>query len=124
MGRGGRPRGGAIEVVKLASLKGGRDGRLVVVSHDLTRAAPVPEVAPTLQAALDDWQRHGPALERASADLDANVTLAAFDFDPRHCAAPLPRAYQWATAAPTSIMWSSCARPAARKCRKAFGPIP
>ncbi len=96
MGRGGRPRGGAIEVVKLASLKGGRDGRLVVVSHDLTRAAPVPEVAPTLQAALDDWQRHGPALERASADLDANVTLAAFDFDPRHCAAPLPRAYQWA----------------------------
>ena len=83
-------------MVKVASLNGGRDGRLVVVSHDLARAAPVPEVAPTLQAALDDWQRHAPALERASADLNANASAAAFDFDPRHCAAPLPRAYQWA----------------------------
>jgi len=48
--------------MKLASLKHGRDGRLVVVSKDLTRATDAFTVAPTLQAALDDWPRHGPRL--------------------------------------------------------------
>ena len=41
--------------MKLGSIRHGRDGRLVVVSRDLTQAAPVPDIAPTLQAALDDW---------------------------------------------------------------------
>ena len=53
--------------MKLASLRGGRDGRLVVVSRDLRRAVPVPEVAPTLQAALDDWARAEPGLRAAAA---------------------------------------------------------
>ena len=43
--------------MKLASLKGGRDGRLVVVSHDLSRYLPADGVAGTLQQALDDWAR-------------------------------------------------------------------
>ena len=48
--------------MKLASLKGGRDGRLVVVSKDLTRMAPAAAIAPTLQAALDDWATTAPKL--------------------------------------------------------------
>ena len=80
--------------MKLASLKGGRDGRLVVVSKDLTRCLSVAGVAPTLQAALDDWDRLSPALVAIAAGLERGEgdTQA---FDPRECAAPLPRAYQW-----------------------------
>ena len=49
--------------VKLATLRNGtRDGQLVVVSRDLKRALPVPAIAPTLQAALDDWSRSAPQL--------------------------------------------------------------
>lgn len=81
--------------MKLASLKGGRDGRLVVVSKDLTRASLVAEIAPTLQAALDDWANVAPRLEQAAADLEAGKRDS-FPFDEAACAAPLPRAYQWA----------------------------
>jgi len=80
--------------MKLASLKGGRDGRLVIVSRDLGRAQEVPEIAPTLQAALDDWSACGPALAAAYAMLCGN-TSAGEPFDAARCAAPLPRAYQW-----------------------------
>ena len=48
--------------MKLASLKGGRDGRLVVVSSDLAWYADAGHIVPTLQAALDDWERHAPLL--------------------------------------------------------------
>ena len=41
--------------MKLASLKHGRDGRLVVVSADLAWSADARHIAPTLPAALDDW---------------------------------------------------------------------
>jgi len=57
--------------MKLASLKGGRDGRLVVVSNDLTRCASADAVAPTLQAALDDWANTRPALEAIAKELEA-----------------------------------------------------
>jgi fumarylacetoacetate (FAA) hydrolase len=81
--------------VKLASLKGGRDGKLALVSRDLTRILPVPDVAPTLQAALEDWDAIAPRLvERAEAVEQRHGDT----FDPAHCAAPLPRAYQWADA--------------------------
>ena len=53
--------------MKLASLKGGRDGRLVVVSADLASCADAADIAPTLQAALDDWTRAEPALRGATA---------------------------------------------------------
>ena len=79
--------------MKLASLKHGRDGRLVVVSRDLARCMPVPEIAATLQAALDDWERTRPALAHTAARLEEGGGHA---FDPSDCAAPLPRAYQWA----------------------------
>ncbi|HEY0149778.1 MAG TPA: FAA hydrolase family protein, partial [Allosphingosinicella sp.] len=49
--------------MKLGSLKGGRDGRLVVVSHDLAWCADASHIAPTLQAALDDWAHTAPQLE-------------------------------------------------------------
>ena len=80
--------------MKLASLKGGRDGRLVVVSEDLTRCLLAADVAPTLQAALDDWARCEPLLRELGERL---VTPGAGEaFDAAKAAAPLPRAYQWA----------------------------
>ena len=82
--------------MKLASLKDGRDGKLVLVSHDLMRATAVPEIAPTLQAALDDWTRVEPQLQERAAALEAGRVLRPFPFEPARCAAPLPRAYQWA----------------------------
>jgi fumarylacetoacetate (FAA) hydrolase len=81
--------------VKLASLRAGRDGALVVVSRDLARCARVPRIAPTLQAALDDWAALAPRLEAAAKQLESGE-LAAEPFDPARAAAPLPRAYQWA----------------------------
>jgi fumarylacetoacetate (FAA) hydrolase len=81
--------------VKLASLRsGGRDGRLVVVSRDLSRAVPVDGIA-TLQAALDDWGHHERTLSQISRALDADRAPGAAAFEPGKCAAPLPRAYQW-----------------------------
>jgi len=82
--------------MKLASLKGGRDGRLVLVSRDLTRAAPAPGIASTLQAALDDWDRIRPDLEGVYRALNAGKAEGAFPFAEEACASPLPRAYQWA----------------------------
>lgn len=81
--------------MKLASLKGGRDGRLVVVSRDLSRAALVADIAATLQAALDDWAALAPKLQQAAHDLESGKRDS-FAFDEAACASPLPRAYQWA----------------------------
>ena len=78
--------------MKLASLKDGRDGRLVVVSSDLTRYLPADLVAPTMQAALDNWASARPALEVIAAELEGGKGNA---FDQSRCASPLPRAYQW-----------------------------
>jgi fumarylacetoacetate (FAA) hydrolase len=83
--------------MKLASLReGGRDGTLVVVSRDLSRAVRVADIAPNLQAALDDWEKVSPRLRSVSETLDRGSASGSFAFDPRGCAAPLPRAYQWA----------------------------
>jgi fumarylacetoacetate (FAA) hydrolase len=82
--------------MKLASLKGGRDGRLVVVSRDLTRAAPAWGIASTLQAALDDWDRVRVPLEAIYRALNDGNAEGAFAFEEQACASPLPRAYQWA----------------------------
>lgn len=57
--------------MKLASLKSGRDGRLVVVSHDLAWCADARDAAPTLQAALDDWDRAEPILRAIAASLES-----------------------------------------------------
>jgi fumarylacetoacetate (FAA) hydrolase len=82
--------------MKLASLKHGRDGKLIVVSHDLTRAVAVPHIAHTLQAALDDWHNTAPHLMRVYELMNEGAVDGEFPFDPAQCASPLPRAYQWA----------------------------
>jgi fumarylacetoacetate (FAA) hydrolase len=81
--------------MKLASLKSGRDGRLVIVSRDLSRAVLASSIAPTMQAALDEWSGTAPALAARAEKLEAGL-IAAFPFREDACAAPLPRAYQWA----------------------------
>jgi fumarylacetoacetate (FAA) hydrolase len=83
--------------MKLASLKHGRDGLLIVVSGDLERAADASHVVPTLQAALDDWDAAAPRLQEIADALEAG-RIAHLAFDPKKCVAPLPRAFQWADA--------------------------
>ncbi len=81
--------------MKLASLKSKRDGRLVVVSNDLTRYTDAGRIAPTLQAALDDWAVAAPQLQALSQSLEVGA-VPVERFHERECASPLPRAFQWA----------------------------
>jgi fumarylacetoacetate (FAA) hydrolase len=81
--------------MKLASLKGGRDGRLVVVSADLAWCVGAEPIAPTLQAALDDWERCEPLLRGLAQSLE-HGSVASERFREHEAASPLPRAYQWA----------------------------
>ena len=81
--------------MKIASLKHGRDGRLVVVSRDLTKATDAFVIVPTLQAALDDWDRASPYLEDLARQLETG-SVPSFRFHEHDCASPLPRAFQWA----------------------------
>jgi len=82
--------------MKLASLKSGRDGKLVVVSRDLTRAVSAQHIAPTLQAALDEWADCETALLDLFNKLQAGPVSGEFPFDSEAAAAPLPRCYHWA----------------------------
>ena len=81
--------------MKLASLKGGRDGRLVVVSRDLAWCVAADPIAPTLQAALDDWDACAPPLRQLAERLEIGA-VARQRFREHEAASPLPRAYQWA----------------------------
>lgn len=82
--------------MKLASLKhGGRDGSLIVVSRDLRRAVDVPDIAATLQHALDRWQVCAPRLNAVAEALEHGTAAGAFKLDPQDLAAPLPRAYEF-----------------------------
>lgn len=82
--------------MKVATLReGGRDGTLVVVSRDLRRAVKVPEIALTLQGALDDWARCEPRLEEVYNALEAGRRTDGFPFVQARVHSPLPRAYQW-----------------------------
>lgn len=81
--------------MKLASLRGGKDGRLVVVSRDLQQATDAQAIATTLIDALDRWSECEPRLQQLYARLNAGQADGAFAFDPRQAAAPLPRAPQW-----------------------------
>ena len=82
--------------MKLASLKHGRDGKLVLVSRDLARAVDATHVAPTLQAALDDWEAVEPQLRQVYEALNSGAFTDPDPFDAAACHSPLPRAYQWA----------------------------
>ena len=81
--------------MKLASLKHGRDGKLVVVSDDLAWCAEASDIAPTLQAALDDWEHAEPKLRALCESLN-HEAIPRERFHEHDAASPLPRAYQWA----------------------------
>ncbi|MGD9479600.1 UNVERIFIED_ORG: fumarylacetoacetate hydrolase family protein (plasmid) [Roseateles sp. XES5] len=82
--------------MKLATLKNStRDGRLVVVSRDLTRCSEVGHIARTMQDALDDWAHVAPRLERVAEGLETG-SQPTVRFHEHDAASPLPRAYQWA----------------------------
>ena len=82
--------------MKLATLKNGtRDGALYVVDRALKQAVIAAGIAPTLQAALDDWANTAPKLTKLYDDLNAGKASGTIAFDTHQCAAPLPRAYQW-----------------------------
>jgi len=81
--------------MKLASLKHGRDGRLIAVSKDLKKAVHVEAIAPTLQYALDNWDGVHNELDQVYGLLCAGEANNAFPLDLHKLAAPLPRAYQW-----------------------------
>ncbi len=82
--------------MKLGSLKeGGRDGTLIVVSRDLTRAVRATGIAPTLQQALEDWSNLAPRLAALSESLNDGSADGVFDLDMAQLAAPLPRAYEF-----------------------------
>lgn len=80
--------------MKLASLKGGRDGRLVVVSNDLAWFTDAGTIAPTLQAALDDWARCEVMLRGLAESLE-HGGVPRERFHEHDAASPLPRAFQW-----------------------------
>lgn len=81
--------------MKLATLKNNkRDGQLVIVNRDLTRCIEGPDVYPTMQSALDDWQQAKPKLEAIYERLNSDLSMGK-PFDPKQAHAPLPRAYQW-----------------------------
>ena len=82
--------------MKLASLRdGSRDGRLAVVSRDLTRAVNAATIAPTLQTALEHWATAEPLLRSLALELEQAGAENVFAFDPLQAMSPLPRCYQW-----------------------------
>lgn len=82
--------------MKLATLNQGRDGQLVVVSRDLSQAVIVADIAPTLQAALDNWANTEPKLQAVYTQLNQGELDNTLPFDQKAVASPLPRTYQWA----------------------------
>jgi fumarylacetoacetate (FAA) hydrolase len=83
--------------MKLATIKNGtRDGQLVVVNKGLTKAVKVPQIANTMQQALDSWETSSKALQTVYENLQNNNCPDSFDFDTTEAMAPIPRAYHWA----------------------------
>lgn len=82
--------------MKLATLAdGSRDGRLLIVARDLSRAVDAADIAPTLQVAVEQWSRVEADLRGCYDALNRGEAAGAFDFDPGRVMAPLPRAWQW-----------------------------
>lgn len=83
--------------MKLGTLKdGSRDGRLVVVTNDLSQAVYADGIARTLQGALDSWKEMEPKLSKLAHALESGSLPEAFSLDLKKMHSPLPRAYQWA----------------------------
>lgn len=81
--------------MKLASLRSGRDGSLIVVSRNLKTAVSTKDIAPTMQAALDNWDTVAPQLQALSDALDNETAAGTFPLDMNKLAAPLPRTFQY-----------------------------
>jgi fumarylacetoacetate (FAA) hydrolase len=82
--------------MKLATIKNGsRDGRLAIVTKDLSRAVYATTIAPTLIDAIERWNAVEEPLKALSAILSAGACDGSFAFDPSQTMAPLPRCYQW-----------------------------
>ncbi|CAN7240247.1 fumarylacetoacetate hydrolase family protein [Pseudoduganella sp. LjRoot289] len=85
--------------MKFASLKSASpDGRLVLVARDGATAVEAHGIAATLIDALERWEQLAPALQELYGLLNQGCAPGSFAFDPRNCAAPLPRSYQWCDA--------------------------
>ncbi|MDR5866950.1 fumarylacetoacetate hydrolase family protein [Halomonas koreensis] len=82
--------------MKLATLNTGRDGELVIVSRDLSRAVRATEIAATLQQAIENWDELAPRLEERYAELNEGRAEGAFDLEVESLHSPLPRSYHWA----------------------------
>ncbi|ATJ81030.1 fumarylacetoacetate hydrolase family protein [Halomonas beimenensis] len=82
--------------MKLATLNTGRDGELVIVSRDLSRAVRATEIATTLQQAIEHWDELAPRLEERYAELNEGRVEGAFDLEVESLHSPLPRSYHWA----------------------------
>jgi fumarylacetoacetate (FAA) hydrolase len=81
--------------MRLGTLRDGtRDGSLVVVDQAARRLARATGIAPSLQAALDDWDRAEPALRALAAALERDA-VPSEPLDVARLLAPLPRAYEW-----------------------------
>lgn len=83
--------------MKLATIKNNtRDGQLVVVNKEITKAVKVPEIASTMQAAIDNWEKYSPLLLKVYNELNEGKRSDAFSFNSHDAMAPIPRAYHWA----------------------------
>lgn len=83
--------------MKLASIDNNtRDGQLVVVNKELTKAVKVPQIATTMQSAIDNWKENEIKLKAVYDKLNANEISDTFDFPSERILAPIPRAYHWA----------------------------
>ncbi|ABM00425.1 fumarylacetoacetate hydrolase family protein [Shewanella amazonensis] len=83
--------------MKLATYNNGRrDGQLMLVSRDLTKAVAVPAIAHTMQQLLDAWALLSPQLTELYDALNAGQLENTVDFDETKCLSPFPRAFQWA----------------------------
>lgn len=83
--------------MKLATLKNNtRDGQLVVVSKDLSKAVAVSDIALTMQMAIDNWAEIAPKLQEVYASINAGDVDGQMPFSQNDCESPLPRAFQWA----------------------------
>ncbi|MBF2714146.1 fumarylacetoacetate hydrolase [Agrobacterium vitis] len=82
--------------MKLATIPNGtRDGELVVVSADLSRAVSAREIAPNLLTAFEDWSSAEPKLRALAKDLAEDLAKNTFAFDQATALSPLPRSFQW-----------------------------
>tara|TARA_B110000503_G_scaffold34968_1_gene57176 strand:- start:2559 stop:3539 length:981 start_codon:yes stop_codon:yes gene_type:complete len=81
--------------MKLASLKQGRDGQLIVVDNQMKTYVAATQIAPTMQAALDSWEHCEDQLKTLFEQLNSGQ-ITGQPFDAAACASPLPRAFHWA----------------------------